>query len=104
MNEIVIVLAILSIVAIVSIPNFLKSRDAAQSTTCIRTLRVIEHAVQQWAFAEGKLGNAPYSLYNTVILSYFRSSRLPQCPGGGIYAAGTTVVDVPLCSFPGHTL
>ena len=104
MIEIIIVLSILSIVAIVSVPNYVKSRDAAQRSTCIRNLRVIEHAVQEWAFEKRKMGDDPYSLNDASVLAHFRSSRLPLCPGGGVYTPGATVVDVPACSVPGHTL
>lgn len=97
-------LSILSIVAIISIPNYVKSRDAARAATCIRNLRVIEHAVQEWAFIERKRGDDPYSLNNPDLLAHFRGSRLPVCPGGGVYEPGATVNDVPTCTIPGHTL
>ena len=104
MIEIIIVLSILSIVAIISIPNYVKSRDAAQQSTCIRNLRVIEHAVQEWAFEERKMIDDPYSLTDRRLLAHFRGSRLPYCPTGGLYEPGATVGEVPTCSIPGHTL
>jgi competence protein ComGC len=102
--ELMIITSILGILAIISIPNYVKSRDNAQRATCIRNLKVIEHAVQEWAFLERKQGDAPYSFVDPKLLGFFRGSRLPVCPGGGIYLPAARVDGVPSCDQDGHTL
>ena len=99
-----VVVAILGIVAIVSIPNYVKSRGAATHSTCVRNQTIIEHAVQEWAFMNGKNADDAYSLTDRELLSYFRGSRLPECPGGGVYTPGGTASEAPNCSVPSHTL
>ena len=45
-----IVVAIIGIIAAVSIPNYMKARDTSQKNTCINNLRTIDRLTQQWAF------------------------------------------------------
>lgn len=45
--EVFLVLGILAILAIVAIPNYVKSRSESQKAACIRNMKVIEHAVQE---------------------------------------------------------
>src|SRR5207247_7081811 len=47
--EIMIVVAIIGLLAAIAIPNFVKSREIAQSKTCINNLRQIDAAKQKWA-------------------------------------------------------
>lgn len=96
--------SILGILALVSIPNYIKSQNQAQRATCIRNLKVIEHAVQEWAFIERKQPTDTYSLTDPALLAYFRSSVLPLCPGGGEYKASDDITGVPTCEIASHTL
>lgn len=98
------VVSILGIVAVVSIPNYVRSRGAATRSTCVRNQTIIEHAVQEWAFMNGKNSDDAYLLTDPTLLSYFRGSRLPECPGSGLYSPGGTTGEAPNCSVPSHTL
>lgn len=102
--ELIIVVSVLSIVAIISIPNYVRSRDASTKSTCTRNLTVIDHAVQEWAFDQNKTTADTYSLTDPSLLSHFRSSRLPVCPGNGTYTAGNSLAEQVTCNIPGHTL
>jgi competence protein ComGC len=102
--ELMILTSIIGILAVVSIPNYIKSRDQAQRATCVRNLKIIEHAVQEWAFIERKQATDTYSLTDPFLLAFFRGSRLPECPGGGAYQASTDISGVPTCGHAGHTL
>ena len=102
--EILLVVGILAILAIVAIPNYIKGRTASQNSACIRNLKVIEHAVQEWAFAKNKVATDTYSITDPDILAYMRGSALPVCPGSGTYSAASQVMGLPTCTIAGHTL
>lgn len=104
--EIMIVIAIIGIVAIVSIPNYMKSRETSQKNTCINNLRSIDRMTQQWAFENNKVSTDTYSLTDPSLLAHFKGSTLPVCPGDGTYSPGGTLTQEPSCSLSnfGHTL
>jgi prepilin-type N-terminal cleavage/methylation domain-containing protein len=104
--EIMIVVAIIGLLAAIAIPNFVKARATAQKNSCIANLKQIDGAVQQWALEQKKVATDTYSLTDTGLLGYMKSSRLPECPGSGTYSAGANVSASPTCSLSanGHTL
>ncbi len=51
--EIMIVVAIIGLLAAISIPSFMKARNTSQAKTCINNLRQIESGKEQWAMATG---------------------------------------------------
>lgn len=104
MIELIIVVSVLSIVAIISIPNYVRSRDASSKSTCIRNQTVINHAIQEWAFVRNKKTSDTYSLTDPDLISHFRGSRLPLCPGSGTYTGNSTLAEAATCNVPGHTL
>jgi type IV pilus assembly protein PilA len=106
--EIMIVVAIISLLAAIAIPNFLKVRARSQANACINNLRQLDSAAQQYA-VENKLDStAPYTL--SVLRPYLRldsTGNFPTCPASGTYSPGPTVTNSPTCSLsnasPGHT-
>lgn len=104
--ELMIVMAIIGIVAVVSVPNYVKSRNRTQAKTCINNLRMIDRMTQQWAFENNKLATDTYSLTDTSLLKHFRGSVLPLCTGDGTYAPASNLSGEPTCSLSslGHTL
>ena len=62
--------------------------------------------VQQWALGTKKIATDTYALTDATLLSYMKSSRLPECPGSGTYSPGATVTSPPTCSLAasGHAL
>ena len=88
--EVMIVVAIIGLLAAIAIPNFVRSREHAQTNTCINNLRLIDATKQQWALEFRKVGSdeptitelAPYLVRGV-------NGRLPACPS----AAGNTNFD-----------
>jgi prepilin-type N-terminal cleavage/methylation domain-containing protein len=101
--EIMIVVAIIALLAVIAIPNFLKSRNSARVKACMSNLRVMDTAKAQWAFDSRQPTTAVPS--STDIIPYLRDGRLPQCPANGSYRI-RRLVRQPNCSLwpEGHTL
>jgi prepilin-type N-terminal cleavage/methylation domain-containing protein len=98
--EIMIVVAIIGMLAAIAIPNFVKARGTAQKNACIRNLREIDGAKEQWALEFKKSGGS--TLDETAVNSYIKGGA-PSCPGGGTYSYGNVDAN-PTCSVAGHTL
>jgi chromosome segregation ATPase len=75
--------------------------QAVQANVCIRALRQIQTAKQQWAQDNGKGPDAVASAAD--LLPYLPQNTFPVCPGGGNYTIGA-VQSLPQCSVPGHVL
>ena len=58
--EIMIVFSLIGLLAAISIPNFLKSRETSQLNSIFSNLRIVESAKDQWALQNRKgTGDAP---------------------------------------------
>lgn len=101
-----IIAGIVGLIAVIAVPNMIRSRLTAQKSSCIANLKQIEGAVNQWAVETKKSGTDTYSLADPVLINYFKGSVVPACPGGGTYSAGANVASSPICnqSSVGHTL
>ena len=77
--ETMIVASLIGMLAAIAVPNFIRSRTSAHTSTCINNLRTIDYAIQQWALEQKKGANAAVQF--TDISGYMRSSVL--CPAGG---------------------
>lgn len=101
--EIMIVVAIIALLAVIAIPNFLKARNSARVKACMANLRVMDTAKAQWAFDAKKTStDVPVS---TDIIPYFHDGRMPECPANGTYRI-RRLARQPNCSYwpEGHTL
>jgi prepilin-type N-terminal cleavage/methylation domain-containing protein len=86
--EIMIVVAIIGILAAISIPSLLHARSVSQANACINNLRQIETAVQQVAIEKG-LHVGDTVTYPDDITAYIKLNKagsIPPCPAGGIYS------------------
>lgn len=54
LTEIMVVVGIIGLLLPIAIPNFLKARANARTSTCINNLRQIDAAKQQWATETGR--------------------------------------------------
>ena len=101
--EIMIVVAVIALLAVIALPNFIKSRSSAQVKACMRNLRVMDGAKAQWALDERKASTAIPLL--TEIAPYLQDGRIPECPANGTYRL-RRLVRYPACtlSAQGHTL
>ena len=64
--EIMIVVAIIGVLAAISIPNFAKARSNAQIKVCVENMSQIESAKQQWGLEAGK-GNGDIPVTTDLI-------------------------------------
>jgi|GEM_PF-296032 len=84
-------------------PSSDRSSNPRQSKhVCIRHLKQIDGATQQWALENKKL--ATDRPVGSEILKFLRREQLPVCPEGGKYDFGKNVSKAPTCTVPGHTL
>ena len=57
--EMMIVVAIISLLATISIPNYLRSRKRSQATQVLEDLRILDSAIDQYAIETNKSGGSP---------------------------------------------
>jgi prepilin-type N-terminal cleavage/methylation domain-containing protein len=82
--EIMIVVAIIGLLASIAIPNFIRSRQVAQTNSCINNLRCIDNAKQQWAFEQRRQdSDTPLGSDLQPYLGREASGSLPSCPLDG---------------------
>ena len=100
--EISVVVAMISLLAMIAIPAYARSRSQAAAMTCIHNLRQIESAKDQWALdlRKGK-GAKPKDADLFGPAAYIRSK--PKCPSGGNYDVNK-VKECPTCTITGHVL
>ena len=91
--EIMIVVAIIGLLAAIAIPNFVRARTRAQTSTCIANMKQIEGAAQVWAIDTGAADTATPTIAN-LTPTYVR--RWPSC-GTVAYAAPGAVSSTPAC-------
>ncbi len=104
--EIMIVVAIIGLLAAITLPNFVQSRTTSRKNACINNLRLIAAAKDQAGLELGMLETGsptttelyPYLKYTPLI------NGLPKEPENGSYTIGPLSSD-PTCSVGGgHTL
>ena len=89
--EIMIVVAIIALLAVIAIPNWVRARDTSQTNACINNLRQIAGATQQWALDNRQGSGADVVPEN--VLPYLKNAVV--CPAGGLDAtfAGTYLLN-----------
>ena len=95
--EIMIVVAIIGLLAVIAIPNFVRARTTAQQNACFNNMRQIDSGKQQWALETRQSGTPTPSSDN--VGTYIRGGY-PSCPAGGTYTIGN-VNTAPSCSAHG---
>jgi len=88
--EIMIVVGIISLLATIAIPNFLKSRNRSQTNACINNLRQINGAVETWALENNKASAAPVTWADIAV--YIKTE--PFCPSGGTSFADSYAITI----------
>jgi prepilin-type N-terminal cleavage/methylation domain-containing protein len=97
--EMMIVVALIGLLAVIAIPNWVHARTTSQNNACISNLREIWGASQQWALDNRKGADA--TVTPEGILPYLRNAVV--CPAGGSAATFgssytvTTVATLPVC-------
>ena len=98
--EIMIVVAIIGLLAAISIPNFVKARATSQANACINNLKQIDAAINQMAIERGLQTGATFN-FPADITPYIKltsTGALPPCPAGGTYGGGAIATTQPTCS------
>jgi prepilin-type N-terminal cleavage/methylation domain-containing protein len=99
LTEIMIVVAIIGMLAVIALPQWVHARTASQNNTCINNLRQIFGATQQWALDFRKAPGA--DVRPDDVLPYLRNAV--TCPAGGASATFgssytvNTVSNLPVC-------
>lgn len=96
--EIMIVVAIISLLAIIAIPNYVHARSSTQGNACIENLRLIDSAIQQWALEQNKGGSA--AIDPESLNPYLKPGKVPKCPTGVDYLFSETVGVTPSVTCP----
>jgi prepilin-type N-terminal cleavage/methylation domain-containing protein len=104
LDEIMIVVAIIGLLAAIAIPNFVKARTTSQQNACINNLRQWDGAVQQYALENKLSSSATYAISNLKpYIKLDSTSNIPKCPANGNYSPGGNVAAVPTCSLSSDT-
>ena len=90
--EIMTVVAVIGILAVIAIPNYLLSRKKSRQNACIVNLKQIQNAKDQSLMANG--GVTSGDLFGNE--RYIKVE--PKCPAGGVYTIGDENED-PTCSY-----
>ena len=98
--EIMLVIAVLTILLTIAWPNWTKARETASNRTCLANLRQMEIAKEQFAI-EGKKTNGDRVEMVDLVPTYLRET--PGCPSSGVYTPGR-IGTKPACSISGHQL
>jgi prepilin-type N-terminal cleavage/methylation domain-containing protein len=96
--EIMIVVAIIGLLAVIAIPNFIKARETAQQNACWNNMRMIDSGKHQWALETKQQSSATPA--TTDIDDYIRGNTYPTCPASGTYTPGN-MSTTPSCSVHG---
>ena len=102
------VFSIIGIAVFFSLPlvtaHMVSKRIEAQTITCIRNLKQIDGAKQQWALEAKASADATPTWENlTPYLGRGTAATLPVCPSGGTYSLGSLDTP-PRCDVRGHTI
>jgi len=80
--EVMIVVSIIGLLAAVSIPNYVKTREVTHRKACIANLKQLEGAVQSWALETHKSSGDPIASAELFgMTNYLR--REIVCPANG---------------------
>lgn len=96
--EFSIVLALILLIAAISLPALIQNRQKRNAAACAMNLDAIAAACQRHAAAQGGFPATLSDLVPTYL------NAVPVCPDGGVYTVGTPEGDPPTCSVAGHRL
>ena len=95
--EIMIVVAIIGLLAVIAIPNFVRARDVSQQNACINNMRQIHYAKENWGLQNGMSGS---DTPNSNEVGQYLRGGFPNCPSSGTYTINN-IDTAPSCSFHG---
>ncbi len=84
--EIMIVVAIISLLAAIAVPNFLRARKRSQATRVLEDLRILDNALDQYALETNKISGSTVNFSD--LKNYIKTGTTLYATGADIY--GTT--------------
>ena len=95
--EIMIVVSVISLLAAIAVPSFVRASTSSNKSACINNLLHIQDAMAQWALENRKPSGSPVAYSD--IRDYLRNATV--CPAGGTsfndsYTI-TVVTNLPVC-------
>lgn len=98
--EIMVVVLIIGILLAIAFPVFGRARETARMKSCMKNLRQISDAKEQYAMEFKKQEGDPVAFAN-LVPAYLK--KMPECPSGGTYDP-KLVGEKPTCTIEGHEL
>ena len=103
-----VVVAVLGILIVIAVPNYITMRDSANRNLCVQNLQLLKHVVEQYAIEyNSSTGTAPTDSIIWGTSTSFIKEKL-QCPMGASYYTVPNVGSDPVCpeagSYPEHVL
>lgn len=83
--ELMIIVAIIGLLAVLSVPNFTKARESSQLNICLNNLRIYQDALDTYAF---RYQQYPDDINDLMTEGYLKHSY--DCPIGDDYAWSVT--------------
>ena len=97
--EIMVTLMIVTTLLAIAVPQFLRAREVARSSGCVKNLNTIQLAKEQYAMDNhmgvGATMPALSAFCGAGTTTYIKN--LPECPSSGTYTVGDLSTD-PTCS------
>ncbi len=98
--EIMIVIAIISMIVAIAIPGFMRAREVSRATSCQENLIKIEGAVDSYALENDLTDGAIIAGgWVTLVAKTLYLKQTPKCKGGGDYIKVFTVGIAPSCTY-----
>jgi prepilin-type N-terminal cleavage/methylation domain-containing protein len=98
--EIMVTVLIITILLTIAVPNFIRARETARGRSCIRQLRLIDSAKEQYAM-DNHLGAYSTMPALSALCGYGSTTYIkggtPVCPSSGTYTVNNMGTD-PACS------
>jgi prepilin-type N-terminal cleavage/methylation domain-containing protein len=102
--ELSIVVVLISILAAIAVPQFVKSRASSQANSCIMNLKILSAGLEVYSRENKLLTGTSVALTNLLpFVGMGTKNILPTCPAGGTYAVDY-VQNPPTCTISGHVL
>lgn len=89
---------IISIIMVIAVPNFVKSRNQTQKESCLKNLQEIDSAKERYAM-ENHIASGAAIVPSELVPEYIKTAS-PICQSGGTYTYGEIGTD-PSCSVHG---
>jgi prepilin-type N-terminal cleavage/methylation domain-containing protein len=81
--EIMIVVGVIALLAAIAVPNWVRSRKRTQATRILEDLRVLDHAVDQYAIDNSKTGGANPTF--TDLRAYVKAGTVLYSTGADLF-------------------